>query len=49
MNLMGVNSYIQQIVQGAIIVLAVAFDVMSKSKKTQKVIVVKEEKKETSK
>lgn len=49
MNLMGVNAYIQQIVQGAIIVLAVAFDVMSKSKKTQKVIIVKEDKKESGK
>ena len=33
MNLLGVNSYIQQIIEGAIIVLAVAFDVVSKSKK----------------
>lgn len=44
MNLIGVNSYIQQIIEGAIIVLAVAFDVVSKSRKNHKVIVVKEEK-----
>ena len=42
MNLIGVNSYIQQIIEGGIIVLAVAFDVISKSKKSGKVIVVKE-------
>ena len=44
MNLIGVNSYIQQVIEGTIIVLAVAFDVVSKSKKSQKVIIVKEEK-----
>ena len=43
MNLLGVNSYIQKIIEGAIIVLAVAFDVVSKSKKSRKVIIVKEE------
>ena len=47
MNLLGVNSYIQQIIEGAIIVLAVAFDVVSKSKKSGKVIIVKEENKES--
>ena len=46
MNLLGVNSYIQQIIEGAIIVLAVAFDVVSKSKKSRKVIIVKEESKQ---
>ena len=45
MNLIGVNAYIQQVIKGAIIVLAVTFDVVSKSKKSQKVIVVQEEKK----
>lgn len=45
MNLVGVNPYIQQVIEGFIIVLAVAFDVVSKSRKSQKVI-VKEEKKE---
>ena len=45
MNLVGVNPYIQQVIEGFIIVLAVAFDVVSKSKKSQKVI-VKDEKKE---
>lgn len=49
MNLLGVNAYIQQVIEGAIIVLAVAFDVVSKSKKSQKVILVKEDdKKEAS-
>lgn len=43
MNLIGVNSYIQQVIEGTIIVLAVAFDVVSKSKKAQKVIIVKED------
>lgn len=42
MNLLGVNAYIQQIIEGAIIVLAVAFDVVSKSKKSRRVIIVKE-------
>lgn len=48
MNLIGVNAYIQQVIEGAIIVLAVAFDVVSKSKKSQKVILAKtdDEKKE---
>lgn len=41
MNLLGVNSYIQQIIEGAIIVFAVAFDVVSKSRRSHKVIVVK--------
>ncbi|MBR6529212.1 MAG: ABC transporter permease [Firmicutes bacterium] len=49
MNLTGVDSYIQEIIKGAIIVLAVAFDVVSKSKKSQKVIVAKEDKKEEQK
>ena len=39
MNLMGINPYIQQVIEGFIIVLAVAFDVVSKSRKSQKVIV----------
>ena len=45
MNLTGVNAYIQEIIKGSIIVLAVAFDVVSKSKKSQKVIVSKDENK----
>ena len=32
MNLVGVNSYIQQVIEGTIIVLAVAFEVVSKKK-----------------
>lgn len=44
MNLIGVNSYIQSIIEGAIIVLAVAFDIRSKNRKTSKQIMqVKEE------
>lgn len=46
MNLLGVNAYIQSVIEGAIIVLAVAFDVMSKAKKQSKVILVTEEEKE---
>ncbi len=42
MNLVGVDSYIQQIVKGAIIALAVIWDIRSKSKKTKKVILVEE-------
>lgn len=42
MNLVGVDSYIQQIVKGAIIALAVIWDIRSKSKKTRKVILVEE-------
>lgn len=38
MNLQGVDSFIQQIIEGAIIVLAVAFDIASKSGKSKKVI-----------
>ena len=46
MNLVGVNAYIQEMIKGSIIVLAVAFDIINKSKKTQKVIVAKDDKKE---
>lgn len=42
MNLVGVDSYIQQIVKGAIIALAVILDIRSKSRKTKKVILVEE-------
>ena len=38
MNLIGVNSYIQSIIEGAIIVLAVAFDIRSKNRKTTRQI-----------
>ncbi len=44
MNLQGVNSFIQQIIEGAIIVLAVAFDIASKSGKSKKVILVNKNK-----
>ena len=49
MNLIGVDSYIQEIVKGLLIVLAVAADVMSKKGKVSKVIIApkdKDEKKE---
>lgn len=49
MNLLGVNAYIQQVIEGAIIVLAVTFDVVSKSKKSQRVIVVSDDSKEAGK
>ena len=42
MNLTGVDSYVQQIVKGAIIALAVIWDIRSKSKKTSKLILVEE-------
>lgn len=44
MNLTGVDSYVQQIVKGVIIAFAVIWDIRSKSKKTQKVILVEEKK-----
>ncbi len=34
MNLLGIQSYLQQIIKGGIIVAAVAYDIMSKNKKT---------------
>lgn len=46
MNLLGVNAYIQSVIEGFIIVLAVAFDVVTKSRKTKKVIMVADDKKE---
>ncbi|MDO4475203.1 MAG: ABC transporter permease [Lachnospiraceae bacterium] len=45
MNLTGVDSYIQQIVKGGIIAVAVGYDIMSKNKKTRKVIIVDEKEK----
>ncbi len=44
MNLIGVDSYIQQIVKACIIAFAVIWDIRSKSKKTRKVILVEEKK-----
>jgi len=43
MNLTGVDSYVQQITKGAIIALAVIYDIKSKSKKTRKVILVEKD------
>ena len=34
MNLLGIQSYLQQIIKGGIIAIAVAYDVMSKNRKT---------------
>lgn len=42
MNLVGVDSYIQQIIKGFIVVLAVAADIFSKSRKTTKVIIAQD-------
>lgn len=42
MNLLGVDSYVQQIIKGVIIAFAVIWDIRSKSKKTKKVILVEE-------
>ena len=39
-NLTGVDSYVQQITKGAIIALAVIYDIKSKNKKTRKVILL---------
>lgn len=42
MNLIGIDSYVQQIVKGVIIALAVIWDIHSKTKKTTRVILVEE-------
>lgn len=34
MNLLGIQSYLQQVIKGGIIVIAVAYDIMSKNRKT---------------
>lgn len=44
MNLVGVDSYIQQIVKGCIIAVAVIWDIRSKNKKSTKIILVEENK-----
>ncbi len=38
MNLLGIQSYVQQVVRGAIIALAVAYDIASKSRRTRKIL-----------
>ena len=45
MNLIGVNAYIQQIIEGLIIALAVAVDITVKLRKSGRVIIVKEKEK----
>lgn len=42
MNLVGIDSYVQQVIKGLIVVLAVAGDIFSKSRKTTKVIIAPE-------
>ena len=51
MNLVGIDSYIQQIIEGLIVVLAVGADIFSKSRKMTKVIIAptEDEKKEEHK
>jgi inositol transport system permease protein len=38
MNLIGIGSYMQQIIKGAIIALAVAYDIMSKTKRSRRIL-----------
>jgi inositol transport system permease protein len=38
MNLLGIQSYLQQVIKGAIIVMAVAYDIASKSKRTKRIL-----------
>jgi inositol transport system permease protein len=45
MNLNGVDSYIQQMIKGLIIAVAVVFDIRSKSRKTRKIILTEDENK----
>ena len=42
MNLVGVDSYVQQVAKGAIIALAVIWDIRSKNKKTARVVLVED-------
>ena len=44
MNLLGIQSYLQQVIKGAIIVMAVASDIASKSKRTKTILGNVEEK-----
>lgn len=48
MNLLGIQSYVQQVIKGAIIVLAVAYDIASKTKRTRSMLGAIEEKKQES-
>ncbi len=38
MNLLGIQSYVQQVIKGAIIVLAVAYDISSKNRRTRSIL-----------
>lgn len=49
MNLIGVDSYIQQVIEGFIVVLAVAIDIRSKMRKSSKVIIADDSSKENKK
>ncbi|MCZ3378146.1 ABC transporter permease [Rhizobium sp. AG207R] len=46
MNLLGIQSYMQQVIKGGIIVLAVAYDIASKNRRTLKILGSLDEKKE---
>jgi inositol transport system permease protein len=48
MNLVNVNAYMQQIVRGAIIALAVIYDIWAKNKRTKRHIGRIEEQKSTT-
>ena len=48
-NLNGVDSYIQQMVKGLIIAVAVVFDIRSKNRKTRKIILVENSEKKEAK
>ena len=38
MNLLGIQSYVQQVIRGAIIAMAVAYDIASKSRRTRRIL-----------
>ena len=44
MNLTGVNSYLQQVIRGAIIAMAVIYDIWAKNKRTRKGLVTSKKK-----
>jgi len=48
MNLLGIQSYVQQVIKGGIIVLAVAYDISSKNRRTMRILGSVEEKNEGS-
>lgn len=48
MNLLGIQSYVQQVIKGAIIVLAVAYDISSKNRRTRSILGSIEEQKKAA-